>query len=227
MSDRRRVYLTDDGSPSVFAERFGASYHSTHGALQETQHVFVGAGLAHLATHRNQVSVLDVGFGTGLNLLCSTAFAKTHRLGLDYTALEAYPLDASTVATLRLDTLPAPTGTQEDWASAARLAHQTPWGQTVELATDIRLHKRHASLLDLPDREAFDLIYFDAFAPKIQPELWTPAVFARVFAALRPNGVLVTYCAQGQVRRDLEATGLRVERPPGPPGKREMLRATK
>lgn len=227
MSPERRTFLTEDGSRSVYSERFGASYHSTHGALQETQHVFVQAGLAHVAQHKTRIRILDVGFGTGLNFLCSAAFAKTHHLDTDYVGVEAYPLGGALLEELSVGKLPAPSGTQSDWAALDLASRNALWECQIEVAPGIRLTKQCSRIEDLGATSAFDLVYYDAFAPITQPELWTPEIFSRVYHAMRPGGVLVTYCARGQVRRDLEAAGFRIERLAGPPGKREMLRGTK
>lgn len=227
MTDGVRVICTDDGSASVFAERFGASYHSTHGALQETQHVFVEAGLAHRSRGTRALSILDVGYGTGLNFICSAAFAKTHGVHVDYVGVETYPLAAPLLAELRYADLVPPNGTPEQWRELVHRTHAAPWGSRVVIDDNVRLHKVDTALTRLATPPTFDLVYFDAFSPEIQPELWTPDTFAIVGAAMRSGGSLVTYCAKGQVRRDLQSLGFTVERLPGPPGKREMLRATK
>ena len=223
----RRVILTDDGSASVYAEGFDASYHSSHGALQESLHVFVRAGLAHVSRARSPVTVLECGYGTGLNFLASLACAHARELRLDYTGLEAYPLERELLDRTHYNALPA-------LASLVRLSpklisdvHAAPWPSDTTVGALGVLRKRHTHIEALEAERTYDLVYYDAFAPKTQPELWTPEIFARLYRALRPGGVLTTYCVQGQVRRDLQSVGFEVVKLPGPPGKREMTRATR
>ena len=226
-TDERRVIPTADGSASVYAPRFDASYHSTHGAFQESRHVFVEAGLRHVAQGRDTVSVLECGFGTGLNLFASLAYAVERDLRLDYTGVEAFPLPPSLLAATdyaRLDAL----------APLVRLSpkllpdvHAAPWPSDVSLGALGVLRKRRRRIEDTDECTAYDLVYYDAFAPRAQPELWTADVFARLYASLRPGGALVTYCVQGRVRRTMASVGFDVAKLPGPPGKREMARATK
>ena len=218
---------TADGSASVYAERFDATYHSTHGALQESNHVFVQAGLAHVAQDHRRVSVLECGYGTGLNYLASLAFAVGRSLSLDYTGLEAFPLTPELLAETDYGSLPG-------LAPLVRLSpklisdvHAAPWPSDTPAGSLGVLRKRSQAIETLAADRTYDLIYYDAFAPRTQPELWTRTVFANLYTALRPGGVLTTYCVQGQVRRDLRAVGFEVVKLPGPPGKREMTRATR
>lgn len=212
-----RPVRTGDGS---FTLSWGAEhYHSTHGAVTESTHVFIQSGL--LAVGKPHVDVLEVGLGTGLNLLLTWVRCLEGKLTADYTALEPHPLDGPTLESLRhcedlgwpglhapfMERMSSP---REEW-------HEPLGG--------LRFRKLGAPAQALEAADAFDVIYFDAFAPQHQPELWTEAVFARMRGALRPGGLLVTYCAKGDVRRAMQAVGLQVERLPGPPGKREMLRA--
>ena len=225
--DERRVIPTADGSASVYAPRFDASYHSTHGALQESRHVFVQAGLAYVAQGQGRVSILECGFGTGLNLLASLAYALEADLRLDYTGIEAFPLPPDLLAATdygRLAPLAPLVGLSPKLLTDV---HAAPWPSDLALGALGVLRKRKRRIETLDEHRAFDLVYYDAFAPRAQPELWTPEVFARLYRALRPGGALVTYCVQGQVRRDLESVGFDVVKLPGPPGKREMTRATR
>lgn len=225
--DTLRVFLTGDGSPSLLDERLGVSYHSKYGAWQETQHVFIRAGLGSAAADRSRVAILDVGFGTGLNAFASLRVAAERSLALDYVTVEAFPLSRDTV-----DRLEYPR--HLDWpdheAQLWRQLHDLPWDTVGHLRPNgspaVTFEKRRTRLEDLTDSNRFDLVYYDAFAPEAQPELWTPGAFALVGRALRPGGTLVTYCAKGQVKRDLRAVGFETEALPGPPGKREMTRAT-
>ena len=231
--DGHRVFETQDGTRSLFSERFGVSYHSKYGAWQETQHVFIEAGLRYRAAvpHPTPLAVLDIGYGTGLNAIATLLFAVKRALDIDYTALEAYPVPTATLRTL--DYPGALEFTAEDSALYSRL-QGIPWPGTAQLGAagprltpKLTVSKRLCRFEELADEAAFDVVYYDAFAPEAQPELWTPEQFARVYRALRPGGLLVTYCAKGQVKRDLRSVGFAVERLKGPPGKREMTRATR
>ena len=218
---------TADGSPTLYVPALDEHYHSRHGAAQESRHVFIEAGLRPLLAGRGQDSpplrVLEVGLGTGLNALLSLAATEATPTAIHYDGYETFPLPPAAVAAL------AP-----QWANNPRLSqafahlHAAPWGDAVALAPGFTLAKMRAQVesADLPGA-TYDLIYFDAFAPEKQPELWTEGVFTKLYAAAAPGAVLVSYCAQGQFRRNLRAAGWLTEKLPGPPGKREMTRASK
>lgn len=227
ISGERRVIRTDDGSLSIYADMFKASYHSTHGALTESEHVFVKAGLAHVTIHKREVSVLECGFGTGLNLFASLAYAATAGATLDYHGVEAHPLPSDLLASTDYSALPALKPLVGLSPKLIDVVHDAPWPSITTLDGLGVLRKRLQTFQSIDDLEAFDLVYYDAFAPGSQPELWRPSVFERLYRALHPGGVLVTYCVRGQVRRDLMSIGFDVVKLPGPPGKREMTRATK
>ena len=216
-----RSLRTADGSATLHHDGLGEPYHSLHGAVQESTHVFIKAGLE--ASGRPHVRVLEVGLGTGLNLLLTWIRCREGLCTVDYTALEPFPV---------------PPGRIEDLGHCADLAHPGLHGpfmdlmaakddETVEGEGGLRFTRHATPVQRLTAGTAFDVVYFDAFAPPKQPDLWAPDVVARMFSALVPGGSLVTYCAKGEVRRTMQAVGFRVERLPGPPGKREMLRATK
>ena len=237
---------TADGSLTLFVPGLNEHYHSTHGARQESAHVFIAHGLAPLlraaagSGPASGLNVLEIGLGTGLNAVLTLEAARHARAAVSYAALETVPLAPDVVAALATaydssetrpvtagDAAPPPTG------ELFRRLHAAPWGTRVMLSAGFDLTKWPRALETLGPAEApltpqtYQLIYFDAFAPQKQPELWTAAIFRQLYAAAVPGGVLVTYCAQGQFRRDLRAAGWRVEKLPGPPGKREMTRATK
>lgn len=218
------IITTQDGSNSVLSRRFGVSYHSRYGAIQESRHVFVEAGLFAVAPGLERVDLLEIGFGTGLNTLLSLQEAGSRGWQVRYEAVEGYPMDP--VQALKLNypqVLNAP-----DLAEAYEQMHGQPWNELLELKPFFQLYKRKALVEELSFPEpAFDLIYFDAFAPNAQPELWELPVLRLMEQALRPGGMLVTYCAKGSFKRNLRALGLEVEALPGPPGKREMTRALK
>ncbi|GAB3027206.1 tRNA (5-methylaminomethyl-2-thiouridine)(34)-methyltransferase MnmD [Niabella terrae] len=215
------IILTEDGSHTVRQKESGVSFHSTRGALQESRHVFIESGLEYLLKHRDAVkkpSVFEAGFGTGLNALLSAMTAAAHGTSLTYTAVEAHPLPVSIFAALNYPQLLGET-------ELYKTITQTPWNQQVYISPFFKLNKTIADIQSYVFSDRFDLIYFDAFAPNDQPELWTAPLFQRFFEALQPGGLLVTYCSKTSVRRDLESVGFRVEKIPGPPGKREIIRA--
>ena len=223
VDSRMALIVTQDGSHSIFAEQYGVTYHSKYGAVTESAHVFIDAGLRFKAVVEPQLAILEVGFGTGLNAFMTWLEAERRNLHVQYTTLEAYPIERTEARLFNFaEQLQVP-GRQADFE---RL-HNGAWGRMLKLSDHFTLLKKHIRLEQFRSPEAFDLIYFDAFAPQAQPELWTETIFERLFAALRPEGVLVTYCAKGNFKRTLKKVGFAVERLPGPPGKREMTRAQK
>lgn len=222
MKHKPLLRMTEDGSPTLYHEALGEHYHSTHGALQESRHIFIGYGLlpALSEPRREPLRVLEVGFGTGLNALLTRLEAARCGAPIDYTTLELYPIEPEVYRLLNFDLEPR--------AEAAELLlrlHQAPWDEPYPLDEWMTLHKRQADLLSVELGQGYDLIYFDAFSPETQPELWAEEVFARLAEASAPGAILATYCAKGEVRRRLQRSGFLVERLPGPPGKREVLRA--
>lgn len=212
---------TADGSLTLRHATLDEPYHSRHGAVQESTHVFIKHGLEHRALPA--VDVLEVGLGTGLNLLLTWVRCMEGKLTVNYTALEPYPLTRAQLDALgHCEELAWP-GLHAPFVELM-LGEAEVWQQA---EGGLRFRRSMASVQALTDEAAYDVIYFDAFAPEKQPDMWSDEVFAGMFRALRPGGVLVTYCAKGVVRRTMQAAGFRVERLPGPPGKREMLRATK
>ncbi len=210
---------TGDKSPTLFNRALNETYHSRHGARQESEHVYVISGLDELL-HLDTIRVFEMGFGTGLNILLAHQFSELHQKKLDVTSIELYPLDKEIWSQL-------------DFSKSAvekevfTKLHQFPWEKRSVLGTYFSLEKRNMGLEDIRYQSEFDIIFFDAFGPDKQPHLWTPDVFQLLFDSLDTNGILVTYSAKGQVRRDLQSIGFEVERIQGPPGKREMLRARK
>lgn len=218
-SQAPQVVRTGDGSLTL---AWGTEhYHSVHGAVQESTHVFIKAGLEHVG--KPHADVLEVGLGTGLNLLLTWIRCLEGKLTVAYHALEPFPLAAAELNALRhCDDLAWP-GLHEPFLALMTDAPGT-WHDAMG---GLRFKRSMTDARAFEEEACCDVVYFDAFAPRHQPELWTEAVFRRMHRALRPGGVLVTYCAKGDVRRGLQSAGFRVERLPGPPGKREMLRAAK
>lgn len=213
------VLTTGDQSPTLYNEELNETYHSRHGARQESEHVYIASGLDEL-THLNSIRVFEMGFGTGLNILLAHQFSQKHKIALEVTTIELFPLDKEVWSQLDFSV------NIEEKEMFSQL-HELPWEEKNVLNSSFSLLKRKLALADIPYQNAFDIIFFDAFGPDKQPDLWTPEIFTLLFNALDQNGVLVTYSAKGQVRRDLQSVGFEVERIPGPPGKREMLRAKK
>jgi tRNA U34 5-methylaminomethyl-2-thiouridine-forming methyltransferase MnmC len=221
----RRIQLTADGSHTIAIPALDVTYHSLHGAIHESKHVFIAAAL-HYMLARNPgapLSIFEMGFGTGLNALLTLQEAIDRQLDIYYQTVEQYPLTAAELAGLNFtDWLEAPA--LESYLTAL---HDSPWERDVPIQSCFTLHKSHNSLQLLSVDRAFDIIYYDAFAPRAQPELWTADIFRKLYYYLRPGGVLVTYCSKGNVKRAMQEAGFTVEHIPGPPRKREMLRATR
>ena len=218
----RKIVRTADGSKTIQLTDWNEQYHSLHGAVQEAYHVFIEAGLRQFSGR--ELSILEVGFGTGLNALITLAEAPSLDLKLQYTALETAPVSEAEWQELGYGSA-LDVGSSALWYEAL---HRCPWEEAITLRDGFTLIKRNTDLRQfVAAAPTFDLIYFDAFGARVQPDLWTQDIFSRMFSALRPGGILVTYSAKGSVRRAMEAVGFHTERLPGPPGKREMLRASK
>jgi tRNA U34 5-methylaminomethyl-2-thiouridine-forming methyltransferase MnmC len=220
----KTIMITGDGSHTIYIPSLQESYHSMYGALTESQHVFIKNGLYAVDTNVETVQLLEIGFGTGLNALLTWLEAKEKDRFIDYTAVEAFPLEREIVAQLNY------TGfLKDEHASQVFLAlHEVPWDSAIMIDRNFRLYKIHRKILDASfPAGMFHCIYFDAFGPEVQPGMWTGDIFEKMYACLKPGGALVTYCAKGSVRRTLKAAGFRVEKRTGAPGKREMTRAVK
>jgi tRNA U34 5-methylaminomethyl-2-thiouridine-forming methyltransferase MnmC len=215
---KREIIITSDGSTTIHLPDWNEQYHSKHGAIQEAYHVFIKNGLE--LQKKEEISILEIGFGTGLN--CFITFLESN-IAVNYVGVEAYPVVAEEVLKLNYVTELKAKNEQEVFNKM----HALSWEEKHEITQNFSLTKRQQFFKDIDDKEQFDLIYFDAFGAEHQPDLWTEEVFKRMFEALKENGILVTYSAKGSVRRAMQAVGFTVERLPGPPGKREMLRATK
>jgi tRNA U34 5-methylaminomethyl-2-thiouridine-forming methyltransferase MnmC len=216
---KREIVDTADGSKTIHLPDWNESYHSKHGAVQEALHVFIKSGLSLI--EKPEIRVLEVGFGTGLNCLLTHEKAKQIEKKIIYTGLEAFPVSKVELSQLAYESLPEISSVKQE----LQTIHDSPWEELIEIAPDFMLRKIQTKLEDFqPEKAVFDLIYFDAFGPRVQPEMWTLDIFKKLFNSLSRDGILVTYCAKGQVRRDLIEVGFQVEKIPGPPGKREMLR---
>ncbi|WP_299712101.1 tRNA (5-methylaminomethyl-2-thiouridine)(34)-methyltransferase MnmD [uncultured Tenacibaculum sp.] len=215
---KREIIITSDGSTTIHLPDWNEQYHSKHGAIQEAYHVFIKSGLN--LFNAKPISILEIGFGTGLN--CFITYLENNSK-IDYVGVEAYPIAEDEVGKLNyVAELKA-----ESSRDKFEVIHNSPWEEKVKIDNDFSLTKRKQFFEEIEDEDTFDLIYFDAFGARVQPELWSEAIFKKMYKAAKKDGVLVTYAAKGSVRRAMEAVGFTVERLPGPPGKREMLRATK
>lgn len=222
---KRQIIKTADGSATIYLPDWNEHYHSHHGALQEAFHVFIKNGLDHFFQKKKveRVHILEVGFGTGLNAFISYYEAKRREKVLDYTGVEAYPVVEEELQKLKYAALLGESDATEVFESL----HQAEWGKKAAVSSFFTLQKEEMFFKDIKAEKMFDLIYFDAFGPRVQPELWTEEIFTAMYRSLKEEGVLVTYSAKGSVRRAMQSAGFLVERLPGPPGKREMLRATR
>lgn len=222
----RKIVRTGDGSTTIQLVEWNEQYHSMHGAVQEARHVFLKMGFDFFLEKNpetSQLNILEIGFGTGLNALLTLIHAENFQFVLNYEGVEAYPVAAEEIQQLNyLEAIDA-----ESYEKVFDKMHQTDWETEATITENFQLKKRQQTFETITDQNQHDLIYFDAFGARVQPELWGEAIFLKMYKALKSNGVLVTYAAKGSVRRAMQAVGFEVERLPGPPGKREMLRATK
>lgn len=217
----REIIHTQDGSTTIHIKEWNESYHSKHGAIQETKHVFIKNGLKLFPN--KSISILEIGFGTGLNAFITFLEAKELGQTIDYVGVEAYPISEDEIQSMNylkeLDAL--------DSKAIFDKMHSINWGEKNNLSDTFSLTKRKQFFQDIDDIEKFDLIYFDAFGYRVQPELWSTEIFEKMYKALKPNSILVTYAARGVVKRSMIEVGFTVEKLAGPPGKREMFRARK
>lgn len=228
----REIIVTEDGSTTIFIPEWNESYHSKHGAIQEAYHVFIRNGLDFFSK-KNEISLLEIGFGTGLNALITYCETLNSNQKINYTGIEKFPVSIDeffhlnyTKALLDFNTdLKVSSESLEQYYQKLM---EADWAAFVPISNQFYLKKIQADFLkfDYPKNE-FDLIYFDAFGARVQPELWTEELFEKLYKSLKKDGILTTYSAKGSVRRALISVGFQVEKKPGPPGKREMLVAIK
>jgi tRNA U34 5-methylaminomethyl-2-thiouridine-forming methyltransferase MnmC len=230
---QQKLILTEDGSHSIEVPELGITYHSIHGAIQESKHVFIEAGLytvADVLPTLDTIRIFEVGFGTGLNALLTIIQEEKLNRKIYYEAIELFPLHLDEARALNYCRILH----RNDLQTSFEQLHICDWKREITITSKFRFKKTETNLLNfrtsetcLSGRQAFDLIYFDAFAPNAQPELWTEKIFKKMFSILQPGGVLVTYCSKGSVQRAMQSAGFTVEKISGPPGKREMVRARK
>ena len=217
----RKIIITSDGSTTIHLPEWDEQYHSKHGAIQEAQHVFIKNGLS--LFKKEDIAILEIGFGTGLNSFVTFLEASKFELAVDYVGVEAYPVNIEEIKKMNyVSELNA-----NNVEFVFEKMHQQDWEIKNEISSNFSLTKQQKFFKDIKDVDTYNLIYFDAFGARVQPELWTEEIFEIMYRSLKKGGVLVTYSAKGSVRRAMQSVGFIVERLPGPPGKREMLRATK
>ncbi len=222
---KREVIKTADGSTTIHLPDWNEQYHSKHGAIQEAYHVFIKHGLDFYYSSKssNELSLLEIGFGTGLNAFITLLEAEKRNLKLNYCGVEGYPVAQEEVGLLNYTSeLNA-----EDKQFIFDKMHAISWEEKHKLTETFSLIKQNKMFHEINETNVYDIVYFDAFGARVQPELWTESIFKKMYKALKNNGVLVTYSAKGSVRRAMQSAGFNVEKLPGPPGKREMLRAVK
>lgn len=226
MSKPGDIFVTQDGSHSVWSEQFGVSYHSKYGAIQESRHVFIEAGLYPMLEQKNDIRIFEMGFGTGLNAFLSLLVAEKRNKKVFFESVESHPIPLDQAKGLNYsDSLKDLdiSNKKEDFVAL----HDSPWNTTTVLTPHFSLLKWHKRIQDSPLTGQYDIVFYDAFAPSSQSELWEEEVISKVIEAMNPNGIFVTYCAKGVFKRLLKSLGLQVEGIPGPPGKREMTRGVK
>jgi tRNA U34 5-methylaminomethyl-2-thiouridine-forming methyltransferase MnmC len=220
---------TEDGSVTLYVPALNEHYHSVHGAIQESNHIFIQAGLQYfLETHpdyfnqENPLFILEAGFGTGLNAYLTLLQAIALKIPIQYHSIEKYPLTEAEIESLNYpDQI---TGADRQ---LFRELHHAPWNKPCSLSPYFMLHKHEEDFREIDFQDQFHVVYYDAFNPDVQPHLWTTEVFQRFYQAMQQDSILVTYCVKGIVKQALRANGFTLKRLPGPPGKREMLRASK
>ena len=215
-----RLILTEDGSHTLFDSRFDQHYHSIHGSLQESRRIFIELGVDSSLHKTDEIRVFEMGLGTGLNALLTWQWAEQHQKSVYYVSIEAYPIANSEAEQLNYEALVGQSGLAQ--------IHRATWGTPIRLSPYFTFLKHQIVLQDYSaEGTLFDVVYYDAFAPRTQPELWTAEMFAHVATFTRPGGHLVTYCAKSDVQRALRSAGFRVEKHPGPWGKRHVLRGVR
>lgn len=218
---KREIIQTSDGSTTIYLPDMDENYHSTHGAIQEVEHVFIKHGLREMEERKlDKIAIFEMGFGTGLNAFLTKIRSKST---IEYTGIEAFPVSDAEIEALNYVELVG-----EEFSNEFNLIHQAEWNESVTIDANFSLKKIEEKIeaFSMPSEE-FDLVYFDAFGPRAQSEMWSVEILQKMYDGLKFGGALVTYSARGQLKRDLKSLGFTVESLPGPPGKREMTRAWK
>lgn len=214
--------ITEDGSNTLYVKELNEHYHSTFGAITESQHIFINNGLKQI--QQDTAEILEIGFGTGLNTFLTLAYAVEADKTIRYTAIEPFPLGEAIYSQLNYSNFEISEKVKDKFI----FLHSCQWDSTEKITSKFSLTKIKIKLQEfILDKQQFDIIYFDAFSPEVQPELWTEEIFRKLYKASKPGGILVTYSCKGRIKRLLKGVGFRVDKIPGPPGKREFIKATK
>ena len=213
------IQLTGDGSHTIGIPEMGVTYHSTHGAIAESMHVFIDAGLNYLLAHHfRKINILEIGFGTGLNAILTLKWTREKSIPINYTTIELDPLLPIEYAALNY-------ADQLQLTHELLALHEAEWSVDIKIDDLFSIEKEKINLLAFESSKKFDCVFFDAFSPVNQPELWTTEVFHKVYAMMQPNAILLTYCSKSIVRKAMKEAGFEVTKIQGPWGKREMVRA--
>ena len=219
----RKIIQTADGSNTVLIPEMDVTYHSQHGAIQESMHVFIKAGFCYQSGRLERpdpINIFEMGFGTGLNAFLTAIEAANKKVKVYYMAVEQFPLNQEEFISLNY----SETLKHKEWFNAL---HECNWNEDSPINEYFTLRKENTDISSFSTSEQFNIIYYDAFAPNAEPELWSEEIFKKLCSMLLPGGILVTYCSKGSVRRAMQSAGFAIEKIPGPPGKREMVRAIK
>lgn len=221
----RKIIITEDGSTSIALIGQNESFHSIYGAIQESKHIFIENGLKIIARNRRGIKIIEMGFGSGLNALLTFLYGTKHDLEIDYMGIEAFPLENTLIEKLNFPEL---LDLNESETMLFNKLHFDAWNKSIQLSLNFKIEKRLEKLENVTlKKEDFDLVYFDAFNPDYQPELWTEQIFRKLYLAMKPGGILMTYSAKGKVKRALKTAGFELNALPGPKGKREITQAIK
>ena len=215
--------ITEDGSHTLWNTNLNEHYHSIHGAIQESRHVFIDAGFLKVSKQKSKINILEIGFGTGLNAYLTLLENKKLCKNISYTSLEAFPISVAEAEKLNYSQLLVNNSKDELFEQL----HSSDWEKEILLCENFKFCKLHSSLHEIEFKKQFDLIYFDAFSPALQPEMWTAEIFQKMYSCMNEEGLLITYCAKGEVKRTLKKVGFKLVSLPGPPGKREITAAFK
>jgi len=221
----KQLLITEDGSHTLYIPELDETYHSAYGAIQESNYVFITQGLDYFKRQERakRIKIFEVGFGTGLNALLSLIYVKSHHIDISYQSIEAFPVNQRDINMLNYPDLIS----DELALEMFKLIHSSSWEIWNEISPGFLLKETNDLIQDFKPEERFDLCFFDAFAPSKQPEIWDKEILEEIYVGLTDRGVFVTYCAKGQLKRDLKNIGFEIETLSGPPGKMEMVRAIK
>lgn len=222
---KHQIQITSDGSHTIKSEQFGALYHSAHGSFQEAIHIFINNGIA--SSNLKELAIFEMGFGSGLNAIANYFYAKNNEIKVNYVCIEAYPISLSIAEQLNYNTF----FNESEFETVFRQMHTLPWNEKYQISPLFSFlkisQKIEDYLLESHFPNTFDMIYYDAFSPNDQQNLWEKAIFEKMYKSLKAGGFLITYCAQGHVKRTLKSLNFVVQALPGPIGKREITKAVK